>query len=313
MTSKPIASRFSAAESLGAGDPATIHDYLIEIDDLDAAELFRGDTATGHTLSVPFIPRSWHPTGMTIGYIALGASGLAAITNAAGVEGDEALINQRVKITLDKFFVHQYPGSGVHRILCEFAGKNQLPSEAEEMRFALNTEARDGQAASVSGHPIFMGVTISADGISFEGRTINVSSSVDDDVLRALDSPAFKSGLALITSAQPALKPFAGLATSVVQSAANRTKNKQVHSFNLGLDFSGTATSAKLRHGSYVVVQSDGAGWNWDEFVWDCGSMMLRRKQTNETPHANYMVFGISPYFAASTPKGRASKKRKVE
>ncbi|WP_176079488.1 hypothetical protein [Paraburkholderia tropica] len=310
MTSHNLSQRFSPADSLGAKDPASIYQYLIEVDDLDAAELFRPDVVGGHTLNIPGISRSWHPTGTTIGFIPSGTHDLVDVENAVTMEADRGLIDQRVKITLDKFFVHQYPGSGVHRVLCEFAGKHQLPGEAEEMRFALNTEARDGQAASVNGQPIFMGVTIGADGISFEGRTINVNSSADDDVLKALDSSVFKSGLALITAAQPALKPFTGLATSVVQSAANRSRNKQVHSFNIGLDFSATASSAKLRLGSYIVVQTEGADWNWQHYVWDCNGLILKHKQTEEALKANYMVFGISPYTSTATSTSARARKK---
>lgn len=310
MKSQTSPQRFSSGDSLGAKDPTSIYHYLIEIDDLDAAELFRPDVIGGHTINIPGVSRSWHPTGATIGFIAPDTRDVVDVENAVSMEADRALIDQRIKITLDKFFVHQYPGSGVHRVLCEFAGKHQLPGESEEMRFALNTDARDGQAASVNGLPIFMGVTIGPDGISFEGRTINVSSSADDDVLKALDSSVFKSGLAMITAAQPALKPFAGLATSVVQSAANRSRNKQVHSFNIGLDFSTTASSAKLRLGSYIVVQTEGASWDWQQYAWDCNGSILKHRQTDEALQANYMVFGISPYTSAATsPSARTRKK----
>ncbi|GJH18119.1 hypothetical protein CBA19CS22_16275 [Caballeronia novacaledonica] len=43
----------------------------------------------------------------------------------------------RIKISLDQFFVHAYPGKGEHTILCEFAGKHQVAGEVEELRFAL--------------------------------------------------------------------------------------------------------------------------------------------------------------------------------
>lgn len=291
-------SRFSASNSLGAADPKTIGNYLHSIGDTKGAALFLASAPAGNSFNMPFVSQSWHNTGMSIGYIApsLDESEKVAISGATSMKGDIQLIGKRIKITLDKFYVHQYPGKGEHRILCEFAGKNQLANEAEEMRFALNTTARDGQSASISGHPIFMGVTVGADGISFEGRTINVSSSDDDGILKALDSPAFKNGLALITSAQPALKPFTGLASSVVEATAKRSRNKQVHNFNLGLDFSKTATSAKLRIGSYLVVQTEGTAWDWDQYEWGKDAMSLRDKKTGNPIEANYMVLGISEF-----------------
>lgn len=219
------------------------------------------------------------------------------IISAGKIKGDKGLIGKRIKITLDKFFVDSYPGLGTHNILCEFAGKNQIAGEAEEMRFAVRTAAKDGQGASISGHPIFMGVTVGNDGISFEGRTINVGSDIDNTVLATLDSPAFKSGLSLIATAQPALKPFAGLAASVVKATLERKKNCQVHNFNLGLDFSANVTSARLQIGSYIVVQTDGGTWNWGSYFWNRDSMTLAPKMSNTNmPHVNYMVFGVSEF-----------------
>ncbi|VWD48411.1 hypothetical protein BLA18628_05856 [Burkholderia aenigmatica] len=303
--------RFSPSQSLGSLDNTSIHQYLVDIDDVDSAEYFRDDYAAGHNLPVPLVARSWQHTGLAIGFIEPGSTRSADIVNALAITPDIDLIESRIKITFDKFFVHQYPGLGTHNILCEFAGKNQLPSEAEEMRFALNTSARDGNSTGIASQPIFMGVTVGADGISFEGRTVNVCSSADDEILKALDSPAFKAGLALVTSVQPALKPFTGLATSVVHSAASRARNKQVHSFNVGLDFSSTSTSAKMRLGSYLIVQTDGTNWSWSDFIWDCNSASLRHKHNSSHVLANYMVFGVSPFHApATSPTTKPARKR---
>lgn len=124
------------------------------------------------------------------------------------------------------------------------------------MRFALNTHANDKEAASVLGQPVFLGVVVGNDGLSFEGRTINVSSSTNETILKTLNSAAFKSGLSLMTTVQPALKPFVGLAGSIVEATARAHKNSQIHNFNLGLDFSKNMTFAKLRHGSYIIIQT---------------------------------------------------------
>jgi hypothetical protein len=296
MSNQP---RFSAADSLGAFDNREVADYLLSIgDDAGAAQLL-GQRA-GQSFGLGSTP--WKHTGFAVGYIGptSGTGASVPVVPAGGVDSDTSLIGTRIKITIDKFHVQEYPGMGVHEVLCEFAGKNQVAAEVEEMRFALRTAVRDGESASISGHPIFLGVTVGKDGISFEGRSINVANNLDKTVLEILDSPAFKSGLSLLTTAQPALKPFSSLAASVVKATAERNKNRQIHSFNLGLDFGSSATSSRLRLGSYVVMQSDGVKWDWNNFLWDRNSMSLQPKSAAvPVPQLNYMVFGVGQFSPA--------------
>ena len=81
-----------------------------------------------------------------------------------------------------------------------------------------------------------------------------------------LDTAALNSGLTLINTAQPALKPLTSLATATVNAIAKRYENAQIHTFELGIDFDGSATSARLRYGSYIVVQTDeGSNWDWSD------------------------------------------------
>lgn len=222
----------------------------------------------------------------------------SSIVGTSQISGDKSLIGKQIKISLDKFYTHSYPGFGQHTILCEFSGKNQVPDETEELRFALRCKSNDQASAAVASTPIFMGVTVASGGISFEGRTINVSSSGDESLLSAFDTPAFKSGLALLTSAQPALKPFSALAISAVKTIAERRKNVQVHQFDLGLDFSGSSTGLRLKTGSYIIVQSDNAmGWSWDDYHWNNSSHTLELKaEKNKSIPFNYMVIGVSEF-----------------
>ncbi|MDO9004124.1 MAG: hypothetical protein Q7V20_11790 [Aquabacterium sp.] len=88
------------------------------------------------------------------------------------------------------------------------------------MRF----DARDNSSPAIAGAPIFMGLTVAPDGISFKGETVNVRNSGDDMVMSILDTPAFKSGLTLLNTAQPALKPL----TSLAMAAACRLREAGV-------------------------------------------------------------------------------------
>lgn len=294
--------QFDEMNSLGAQPPTQIGEYLTELGDLDAARPYLPGGIAAQGLGWP--SPVWEHTGMVLGFIDADTPGgsTSVIKGISQLHADSSLIGQRVKISLDKFYVHSYPGRGEHKILCEFTGKNQVPGDGEELRYALRFAARDSSSAGLSGVPIFLGITVGANGISFEGRCINVGSSTDDTLLGVMDSPAFKSGLGLLATAQPALKPLAGLAGATVQAVLSRSKNRQVHSFNLGLDFASSMTSARLRLGTYVVVQcSDDSGWKWETYEWNRDAMTLLNKSTGQQPLYNYMAFGVSKYVPIDT------------
>ncbi|MFL9958993.1 hypothetical protein PQR65_36950 [Paraburkholderia nemoris] len=293
--------KFDSSHSLGSLDDASIARYLDSIGDQEGALRILQQAPSGqHIFSSG---AAYRFSGLALGFVEPTVSAETVLPIVAGstVEADRSLISDRIKISLDKFYVHSYPGSGEHTILCEFSGKNQVPGDVEELRFALRTKVRDEAAASISGHPIFLGVTVGANGISFEGRAVNVSSDTDDVLLSALDSAAFKSGLSLIATAQPALKPFAGLAESVVKATLSRSRNKQVHNFNLGLDFGGNASSVRLRIGSYIVVQTDDPHWDWNDYYWNRNTFsVLAKGDQPSVPSVNYMVFGVSKFASVS-------------
>jgi hypothetical protein len=284
-------------ESLGFKSPTKVLEYLREIGDDDAAERLQPRGGTGQAFGLSWGSEVWGHTGLLIGYIPVEpANRLAPVQNAYTLAPDPSLKGARIKITLERFWVQRYPGRGSHQILCEFTGKNQIRGEQEEMRFALTTEARDGSSAAVSGAPIFLGVTVGQNGIAFEGKTINVRSSDDEEMLTALSSGPFREGLALLTTVQPALKPFVGIAGSLVSSVLKRSKNKQIQHFKLGLDFSANQTSVALRHGSFAVIQCDDKNWNWQNIAWNVDSQQMIRRETGEPVGYNYIVLRVSPY-----------------
>ncbi|MGQ3046350.1 MAG: hypothetical protein ACT6Q8_12160 [Niveispirillum sp.] len=288
---------FHKRDLLGSKSTGTIAEYLREIGDDEAADRMVAKGGSGQGMGSFWGQDVWGYTGLLIGFIAPDAKGTnISIMNAMTLEPDNTLKNTRVKITLDRFWVHRYPGMGKHTILCEFTGKNQIRGEAEELRFALTTEAKDGSSASVSGSPIFLGVSVGQNGISFEGRTINVRSDKDEVLLTALGSGPFRDGLSLLTTAQPALKPFVGLAGSLVTSVLSRSRNEPVYCFKMGLDFEKSTTSAKLRYGSFVVIQGDDSKWSWEDVVWNADAQQLVRKHDRSTLEYNYLVFRVSAY-----------------
>ena len=282
-------------------------EYFMDIGDLEEAKRYAAGAVAGQ--GGLFEKRAHEHTGMVVGFIASG--GGAEIMPMHEIPVDKSLVNSSVKVTLDKFHVHCYPGWGKHSILCEFNGKSQAADNAEELAMAARFEAFDKGGPALSGAKIFIGLNVGSDGISFKGRTVNVQNSVDEVVLKVLDSPAFKSGLTLLHTSQPALKPLTGLATAVVDSSIKRKKNAEVFKFELGLDFDGSPTSARLGLGSYIVVQTDDANaWNWKNYDWNQEGATIRHRSspTDPVPY-NYMVFGVSS-TTASAPAAKTGRKK---
>lgn len=300
---------------LGEHTANEIAEYLTLIGDDEAAERFKAAEAAvkgqGARWDAFFGKDQWAYGSVVVGFIHPGDEDRVGISNANAIEADQDLRARRVKISLEGFYVQSYPGSGKHRILCEFSGRNQVAGESEELKFALTVEARDGEGAAVQGKPIFMGVTIGDDGLSFMGETVNVSSSDDDVVLDALNSDVFKQGLALAAMVQPALKPFAGLATGVVKAVAGRSQNKRVFKFDLGLDFNKGNLSVRLRRGSYVIVQKGGGEWKWENFVFERLTRQIYRKADGQPLELNYMVIGVDDFLGEPAPLKDPPKARK--
>lgn len=287
-------SSFSVGNSLGSLPPNEIAEYLQTIGEEEEARKFLAG-ASGQAASI-FNPPYAH-TGMVLGFIPP-EQGVKQVQGISTVSGDKELVGKKIKVTLDKFFVASYPGSGKHTVLFEFTGKNQVTGEAEELTFALRFEVSDGAGAGITGGAIFSGLTVAQDGISFKGRTVNVKSEADEVLLETLNTNAFKAGLTLLNIAQPALKPLTSLATATVGTVLTRKKNRQIHSFDLGLDFAGSATSARLRLGSYLVVQTDeAAAWDWSQYEWNPDGMALHPAgKPAEKIKFNYVVFGVSRF-----------------
>ena len=289
--------------SLGAQSPASIAQYLSDIGDDDTAQTFRELATRGQNINVPGVYYPWKATGLRIGYIVPGGTGaLVPIVSASDVEPERDTAGQRVKITLDGLYIYLLPGLGVHKVLCEFAGKNQAGTESEAVRFSLAMDVGDGASSATRGAPIFVNLEVGQAGISFEGRIIHVQSATDEWLLKALKSEAFRDGLALVNSAQPVLRPFTSLAARAVETALEHKRNKQIFCFDLGLDFSNNSTSTRMKFGSYVIVQTDDLDWTWDSVQLNREANVVVTADGKSLPF-NHMVVGISPVEIATDSK----------
>ena len=283
---------FDDSTSLGALQPRAIAEFLNSVGDPDGTSAIL-PSGVGQGIA-PWGHRPDLMTGVRIGFVPASASSDQQIIAGSAVTCDKTLIGNRIKVTLDLFYVERYPGAGEHTIVCEFSGRNQSQGMSEEVRFALSVTARDRNGAGISGAPVFVGLEVGPDGILLEGRTVSVRNSGDDWLIDALGSNTFKNGLALVETVQPVLKPFIKLAAEAVNSAAKRQRNKQVSGFNIGLDFSDTPTTAKIALGSYIVVQGDGHSWSWGDLSLDRESNLVIVRAAGTPLKLNYMILGIS-------------------
>jgi hypothetical protein len=250
----------------------------------------------------PFGSKAYMHTAHAFGYLAPEAPGTAAlaIQHVGNIAADTSLRNSRLKIVLNGLRVADYPGRGSHRILFDFYAQNQVPRAIEHLHFNLTYRVREGERAAVIGYPIFIGLNVGTEGLALKCFTVNVSNDDDEALLGALESDVFKSGLKLITAAQPAIAPLSGIAMALTKSIAAHNRNVPVQDFYLGLDFTSITGGARLAEGTYIAVQIPEAMttiWSWQDWVYrpETGQIVSRDNPTELIPY-NSIMFGVSRY-----------------
>jgi hypothetical protein len=218
------------------------------------------------------------------------------IRHAGNVEPDLSLKNATIKITLDRLRVFDYPGKGIHQILFDFHGQHQSSAAKEDLHFSQLYKVDEGGMAGIIGFPVFVGLKVGEAGVAFNGTTVNVRNDGDQKILDFMDSDVFHSGLELIGTPNPVIPVVSGFAVGIVKAFAKRNDNIKVQEFFIGLDFDNTPTRARLRGGSYILVQvPDPAAWDWTKWVYnpDNGQIVQRDDNTKGIP-LNYLVFSVS-------------------
>lgn len=244
----------------------------------------------------------WNHANHTIGYIApTQASGMepSSIQHASSIQPDLTLKNSRIDIHLDLLRIFNYPGTGTHNIMVTFAAQNQVPNASEAVTFCQTYRVPEGETAPVKGWPIFIGLNVGSRGVAVQCSTINVKNEGDESLLKALESPAFKTGLNLLQTAQPAIAPFTDMTVGVVKALAERTQNIPVQKFDLGLDFNDTAPlGLRLREGNYIAVQvPEQTTIQWDgRWIYDPQFGTIVHKADGSPLEYNYLVFRVSRY-----------------
>lgn len=250
----------------------------------------------------PFQDRPWQHTAHAFGYLAPSPPGDAPlpIRHAGNIPADPTLKHARIKLTLDRLRVADYPGGGTHRVLFDFYAQNQLPGSVEHLHFNSTYRVYEGQHAAVINQPIFVGLNVGGEGVALRCLTVNVKNDSDEAFLGFLESDVFKSGLQLASTAQPAIAPLSAMAKGLTESIAKRNRNQPVQELHMGLDFGDIPTGARLAEGAYLAVQIPETlqtVWDWSGWVYDPGSgQVVERADPTQLIPYNYLVLGISRY-----------------
>jgi hypothetical protein len=222
------------------------------------------------------------------------------IAHAGTIAPDPSLRGARIKLTLDGLRVADYPGRGAHRVLFDFAAQNQVAEGSEQVHFNATYRAAEGEQAAVLGRPIYLGLKVGSEGLLLQVATVNVHNETDEAFLSFLETDAFKAGLTLATSLQPALIPLSAMAMGLTKVIASRHRNVAVQAVEVGLDFRRQPMGARLAEGSYIAVQlpeSLGAVWRWQDWVYDPlnGRIVGDNDQSQLLPY-NYFVVSVSRF-----------------
>ncbi len=307
MASGELLTVFDDIKVIGEYDPDSLTAKLDQISGSDP-ELSKGlDQSKSADELLRFFglikQQPWMQATHQFGYIALRQPGWTepqAIQYPGAIAADAALKNSRINIRLDRLRVHKYPGGGTHNIMVNFAARNQVADSQETVTFSQTYRVAEGQTAGVAGYPIFIGLNVGAQGVAFEGSTVNVNNEADQAILAALESPPFQSGLSLLTTAQPAIAPFTEITLGVVKALAKRTENVPVQKFYLGLDFENAPLGIRLAEGNYIAAQVPSeTAIEWHKWVYrpDIGTIVHRADSLETLPY-NYLVFRVSRYEA---------------
>lgn len=294
---------------IGHLTPAQAADKLLELGDTKNSALLEAASTSAPSVQDygslkslwPFQDKPWQHTAHAFGFLGPDSiSGLLPIKHPGSIVPCAALKNSRVKITLNGLRVAAYPGGGMHRILFDFYARNQVKNTAEDLHFNSTYRVEEGERAAIIGFPIFLGLSVGTEGLTFKCFTVNVKNDQDEAFLSFLESDVFRGGLKLVNTIQPALAPLSQMAFSLTKSIASRNRNVPVQDFYMGLDFGSNPTGARLAEGSYIAVQIPEklhTVWDWSDwgFKRENGQIVNRTSPNDLIPY-NYIIFGVSRF-----------------
>ncbi|WP_442506574.1 hypothetical protein SH528x_005425 [Novipirellula sp. SH528] len=263
--------------AVGELPPDHLEGVLRELDDESGAvELLetinRGEVKS---LAAWFGKKPYSYANQTIGFIEPLtdiSSNLLPIQTLGNIRADETLKGARIDIHLDRLRVYDYPGRGKHNVVVQFKANHaqQDLQTSDAVVFNQAFDVDEDSLAGVVGYPVFNGLVVGQSGVAFQLCTINAHNKTDEQLLSALKSDSVTSGLSLLTTAQPALKPFVDVGKGIVESLLKRSRNVKVQELFLGLDFGDAPLAAPMKCGNYIVVQvQQPQDLNWNDWAFD--------------------------------------------
>lgn len=303
LAADPLAS----FQVLGAMDEKDMETKLKQLAPGKAAmpqEFGIGSTVTDWVRENLTADAAWKHTDNLYGFIPTHATpdGPIEIKPIQKAPKSPGLIGRGLRVTLDRLYVADYPGSGVHHVLFNFSTVHLVEDgkQKEQVHFDATYLTRQQEHAQVNGSTIFLNLNVGEDGFNMKVRTVNVKNEDDTKLIAFLQTETFKQGLQLARSFNPVVAQVSDTAVSIFKflSDPSREKNYPVQQFELGLDFSDIVTHGRLAEGSYVIIQYPGSkipDWSWDSVAYDIGSarIYLKADRQKAFPY-NYVILSIS-------------------
>ena len=248
---------------------------------------------------LPFLDKPWLYTQHIFGYVnpSNSESTQLLIEDACEIEADTTPIDTPINITLEQMGVAKYPGGGTHCILFNFQAQTQILDSRQTLNITGTHQIQDGEVAIIN-QPIFAPLYVDAEGVDFRCLTLNVKNQEDERALIFLESPVFRSGLALGTMSQPLILPLSHLAIGFTKMVAKRSQNVSVQKFEMGLDVSNISERPRLAEGFYIAVQipeNFKNAWDWEDWVYNPETgQIVEDSDRTELITYNYIVFSVS-------------------
>lgn len=245
----------------------------------------------------------WKYKGLQVGFVPSGDHSTREIAILPFVEAPRSphLMSVGLKVTLDRLYTANYPGSGTHHVMFRFSTSHSVDGgeQKEDVHYAAIYETQDGSAARKSGVTIFRDLSVAKDSLQMKVSMTNVKNQRDYAMLSFLKEPAFQQGLQLFKKVHPAVGQISTLAKTMfdVISDFDRKGNYGVFDFELGLHFDAASTHGRLAEGSYVVIQypEKKPDMDWSGIVFDTHNQRVIAKSEPEKPYPyNYVILNIS-------------------
>jgi len=221
---------------------------------------------------------------------------------SSNISPQKNLIGQTLNVTLDKFYIHRYPGSPKHIIQINFSvghlvnvanATSDSTLVKEDILFGYIVEAVDGQAAPPVGAALFRKLKIQ-DELQMTVITINLADRLEKRISEVLEGEVMKGGLDLLSTANPAFSMVRELVEGTTKMFLERHRNIVVHKVPIGLLINAKEADPKLREGSYALMQAASDWFNLEDFCWNTERYRIEHKKSKEQLPCNHIVFSIS-------------------